>query len=148
MTDSPDPAPPSSGGDRLDFTPVPTRARHDGWTPDRQRAFIAALAQVGVVAAAARHVGLSTKSAYALRDRPGAAGFAAAWTFAQGEGLARARDTAIEHAMYGVAVPVFYGGRQVGERRRYDHRLVLAALRIAMRERGRPADPDTGEPGR
>lgn len=26
-----------------DFTPVPRKYRHDGWTPERQRAFIGAL---------------------------------------------------------------------------------------------------------
>ncbi|MGZ8337478.1 MAG: hypothetical protein ACXWU1_12525, partial [Allosphingosinicella sp.] len=27
------------------FDPVPTRVRRDGWTPERQRAFLAALAE-------------------------------------------------------------------------------------------------------
>ena len=31
------------------FTPVPLRARHDGWTPETQTAFIEALAESGCV---------------------------------------------------------------------------------------------------
>lgn len=62
-----------------DFTPVPCRARRDGWTADRQRAFIAALACTGCVGKAAREAGMSRESAYRLRRRRGAEGFAAAW---------------------------------------------------------------------
>ena len=50
--------------DHLDFTPVPReRARRDGWTETRQRAFIAALDQLGSVAHAARVVGMTKRSA-------------------------------------------------------------------------------------
>jgi len=31
------------------FTPVPVRARHDGWTVEKQYAFIEALAETGIV---------------------------------------------------------------------------------------------------
>jgi hypothetical protein len=31
------------------FTPVPRKYRHDGWTAERQRAFIAGLAETGSV---------------------------------------------------------------------------------------------------
>ena len=40
--------------DPYDFTPVATASRSDGWTADRQRRFIAALAEHGGVAVAAR----------------------------------------------------------------------------------------------
>lgn len=122
--------------DPLAFAPVAsTTNRHDGWTPDRQRGFIAALVEIGVVSAAAKSVGLSAKSAYALRRRAGPdSGFARAWDFALGEGQSRALDTAIDRATTGMAVPVFYRGRQVGEWRRHDNRLLFAALRaIAAR---------------
>jgi hypothetical protein len=33
----------------IPFTPVPVRARHDGWTAERQIAFIEALAATGAV---------------------------------------------------------------------------------------------------
>lgn len=113
----------------IDFTPAPHAGRHDGWTPDRQRGFVEALARISVVAAAAKAVGKSAKSAYALRKRPGAEGFAAAWDLALGIGGDRARDLAVERATEGVVQPIFYRGRQVGERRVYDNRLLIAALR-------------------
>jgi hypothetical protein len=108
------------------FTPVPTAARHDGWTVDRQRGFILHLAEGGVVAAAAKACGMSAKSAYALRKRADAASFAAAWDAALEEGRMRAFDHAIEIARHGEVVPVFYRGRQVGTRRRANNRLAFA----------------------
>ena len=123
--------------DPLAFTPVPTSARHDGWTPDRQRAFIEQLTRCGVVSASAKAVGMSAKSAYALRKRPGAEGFAAAWDRAADEGTCRACDTAIDRALNGTARPIFYRGRQVGERRIYSDALLIAALRN-LTSRGTP----------
>lgn len=124
-----EPAAPAPDDDPLIFDPVPGRARHDGWTPDRQRAFIDALGQCGLVGAAAREVGMTAKSAYRLRDRPGADGFRTAWDAALDQGRTMACSTAIERAMEGEIVPVFYRGVQVGERRRYDNRLLITALR-------------------
>jgi len=63
----------------LDFTPVRLRARVEGWTPERQRAYVAALARWGRGRLAAQHVGLSEQSAARLHRRPGAASFTAAW---------------------------------------------------------------------
>lgn len=61
------------------FYPVPTRARRDGWTVQRQTDFLGFLAETGSVMAAAEMVGVSRNSAYRLRARPGAESFAAAW---------------------------------------------------------------------
>ena len=76
MSDSPgnppQPDPPA-------FDPVPVRARRDGWTPERQRAFIAHLHRRRCVDAAARSVGMSRESAYRLRRRTGAASFVSVW---------------------------------------------------------------------
>ena len=66
------------------FTPVPVRARRDGWTPARQAAFIAALRGCRCVVKAARGVGLSAESAYRLARRPGAESFRRAWNDALG----------------------------------------------------------------
>lgn len=63
----------------LRFEPVPGQARHDAWTGELQAAFVVQLARGMSPAAAARAVGKSRQSAYALRKRPGGAGFAAAW---------------------------------------------------------------------
>lgn len=61
------------------FHPVPLRTRRDGWTVARQCEFLAQLYVTGSVAAAARSVGMSRNSAYRLRARDGAEGFASAW---------------------------------------------------------------------
>lgn len=123
--------------DLLDFTPVPGPAsgviRHDGWTPARQRDFIAALARIGVVSAAAKSVGMSRKSAYALRKRADAESFSAAWAAALDQGQTAALSTAIDRALTGVATPIFYRGRQIGERRAYNDGLIIAALRATAR---------------
>ena len=63
----------------LGFTPVPLKSRHDGWSPDLQMRFIVALARGAAVGEAARSVGKNRQTAYALRKRPGAESFAAAW---------------------------------------------------------------------
>lgn len=117
MSDSPHP-----------FTPVPARARRDGLTPARQAAFVAALAETCCVTAAARAVGMSWQSAYRLRDRAGAASFAAAWNAA----LARPAhpDGVFDRALAGTARPITYAGRKIGEQRRHDDRLAMYLLRV------------------
>ncbi|WP_324742700.1 hypothetical protein U8326_04905 [Tsuneonella sp. CC-YZS046] len=61
------------------FTPVPLRARRDGWTPERQARFLGWLAQTGCVAKAAAKLGMARETAYRLRRREGAGSFAHAW---------------------------------------------------------------------
>ena len=76
------PVPP---GELPDFEPVPRRnPRHDGWTPERQRAFVESLADCGCAAIAARMVNMSRESVYQLRRAPGAASFRRAMDAAQG----------------------------------------------------------------
>ncbi len=111
------------------FTPVPVRPRHDGWTPERQALFLETLADTGCVSDAAARVGLSVESAYRLRRRRDAASFAAAWEGALAHGTRRLVDLAFERAIAGVAVPVFYKGEVVGERRTYSDKLLMFALR-------------------
>ena len=120
MTDSDDP---------LAFTPVPTAStRHDGWTPERQRRFIEALAAMGVVAAAARAVGKSATAAYKLRERPQAKDFASAWDIAIAMAHDRAFEQAMDRATNGIITPRYYRGQQVGTVRRFDYRLALKVL--------------------
>jgi hypothetical protein len=68
------PAPPV-----IAFTPVPLRVRADGWPPDLQLRFIVALSTGLTPGEAALSVGKNRQNAYALRKRPGAESFAAAW---------------------------------------------------------------------
>jgi hypothetical protein len=53
--------------DQFVWIPVLRKRRHDGWTPEKQREFVEALADSGSVVGAARAVGLSEQNAYALR---------------------------------------------------------------------------------
>lgn len=127
--------------EELAFTPIPVKARHDGWTPDRQRGFIQRLAIGGCVAVAAKGVGKSRESAYRLRERAGAEGFAAAWDKAIGWGRERTTDLGLERALIGEVRSVFYRGRKVGERVQYDNRLMIAVLNNFRRD----AEPDGEE---
>lgn len=130
MRDSSIPNPPEAEDDgALAFTPVPfDRVRPDGWTERRQRDFITALAAMGSVLHAARAVGMTKRSAYQLRGRPGAESFAAAWDVALAIGYADFFELALERARHGVTTPRFYKGKQVGTRHRIDWRLAIAAL--------------------
>lgn len=129
MTDSPSTEPA--------FTPVPGRARRDGWTPERQQQFLAALARAGTVTAAARAVGMTARSAYTLRRRAGEdSGFARAWDAALERGCDDALAIVTGRAIEGELVPIIRRGRLVGEYRRYDTRAAIAVLRAYAARRG------------
>lgn len=114
--------------EELAFTPVPVRARRDGWTPARQHGFILRLALSGCVIRAAAGVGMTKVGAYQLRDRTGAESFTAAWDRALGWGRKRATDLGLERVLYGEEIPVMYRGRRVDTRLRFDNRLLIAVL--------------------
>lgn len=111
------------------FTPVPRRYRHDGWTPERQRAFIEALADTGCVDRAARMVNMAQTNCYALRRAPGAEEFRRAWEAALDFGLLRLKDIAFERAIEGQLVPVFVAGKLMGFRRKRNDALLMFCLR-------------------
>lgn len=113
----------------LAFVPAGVRYRYDGWTPDKQVGFIERLAEGGCVDEAARAVGMSRNSAYALRRRDDAQAFRLAWEAAQDLAIGRLDDAVLSRAINGVAVPIFYQGEQVGERRYYNDRLAMFLLR-------------------
>jgi hypothetical protein len=124
------------------FRPVVMqRVRHDGWTQARQELFLIQLERLGIVSAAARAVGMSPKSAYALLNRSEEEqsnddpipSFAAAWHAAIAIGHGNAVSLAIERAVEGEIRPVFYRGRQVGERRIFDNRLLARAVQLYAR---------------
>lgn len=85
--------------DLLDFEPVPRRAHANGWTPEHQRAFIAALAITGSPRQAARHVGRAAFGAEQLRTAKGGRSFAVAWEAALE--VARDRELAYLHGNLG-----------------------------------------------
>ncbi len=125
------------------FHPVPVAPRADGWTPARQAAFIGLLAQTRSVAAAARCLGMRRESAYRLRRRPGAAGFAAAWDAALGKpyrpidtGSAKATGLAAHARLEsGLAQIVMHAGRYVATVWKADDKALLQHL--AQLDRGR-----------
>lgn len=99
-----------------DFDPVPIRARRDGWTVERQCAFMAALHATRSVSKAARAVGMSRETAYRLRERPGAESFAAAWdaAFALPSHVPTSADLLWHRAFYGTVRPIIRGGKEIG----------------------------------
>lgn len=126
----------AKGGELPDFTPVPRQyERCDGWTEDRQRRFISALADTGSVAAAGKAVNMSTVGAYHLRRQPGAESFRAAWQAAIDLGVQRIEDVAMDRALNGVDVPVYSYGKLVGTRTTYNDRLLMFMLRNRAPER-------------
>ena len=113
----------------IPFTPVPRlRNRRNGWTEDRQRRFIAALARCGSVAGAARAVGLTARSAYRLLDADGADDFARAWDRAIDEGFARLRMRSLERSLNGDWVPIYRQGKLWRVEHRHCDRLAIALL--------------------
>jgi len=75
------------------FYPFPTRTRRDGWTVWRQADFFGMLAETGSVIGACAAVGISRKSAYQLRARPGVMASATIGTIRAGR---RAGDAAAD----------------------------------------------------
>lgn len=123
MDEAPSPSP------LFAFDVVPLRNRHDGWTEERQRAFIAALAESGCVTEACQAVGMSSQSAYRLRRDFEARGFRHAWEAALDYAVRRLSDAAFSRAIHGVPVPHYYQGEVVGEHRRFDEKLTMFLLR-------------------
>jgi hypothetical protein len=125
------------------WVPVRRRPRKDGWTPQRQKDFIAALAETGCVEHAAMKVQMSEASCYRLRRSPGAEGFSAAWDVALQHAARRLLDVAFDRAFRGTTEPVFdRDGFRVGTRFRQNDRLLMFLLRAYMPERFRHAHRD------
>jgi len=102
------------------------RVRHDGWTPQRQRAFLRALSETGSVRDACTRAQISTTSAYRMRDR--SAAFDRAWRRALAKVAPTIEQAAYERAVLGWEEPVWHGGKVVGYRRRYSDGLLRLLL--------------------
>ncbi|MEP6344717.1 MAG: hypothetical protein ABJ082_02760 [Parasphingorhabdus sp.] len=129
------------------FTPVPLRARVDGWSPVRQAEFIGLLAQTRCVKKAAALVGMSRDSAYRLRRKPGAEEFVAAWDMIMGVPVGQRRkvtlETLFQRIQQGSYRPVLRGGRYVGTVRKADNSALLTLL--GRLDRMLPPEEDGGE---
>lgn len=135
----------------LSFAPVPHKQpRRNSIGPDKQRAFIAALADCGIVTEAARNVGKNLEALYKLRQRPGAEEFRKAWDLALDRGVARLESCALARAIEGEERPVVSRGELLGWDRKHDNALVQFFLRQRRPDRygstGRFEDLRPGHP--
>ncbi|MGB3470251.1 MAG: hypothetical protein WBA51_05465 [Erythrobacter sp.] len=105
-----------------------TATRRDGWTAERQTAFLRMLAATQSVAQAAKSVGMSRQSAYKLRARLDDAPFGAGWRMAMKGGRGALLEAALDRAINGIEVPHYWQGELVGTSRRYDERLTALLL--------------------
>ncbi|MDQ3143387.1 MAG: hypothetical protein M3Q57_00720, partial [Pseudomonadota bacterium] len=119
--DSDPPADSAGSANRLAATPFDgvelpeTRNRLAGWSADRQRLFLAALAETGSVHSAAAAARLAARSAYRLRTRSPA--FAAAWDTALQLSVGRLSAIVFDRAINGRVEQMYQDGLLVGERR-------------------------------
>ena len=114
--------------------------RYDGWTPDRQRTFLEAIAEGHTVFTACVKVGMAVSSAYALRRRAAGAGFALGWRAANLIARDKVADTLLARAIDGQVETLTRQNGDTVTRHRFDNRLastMLARLdRFADREAG------------
>lgn len=110
------------------FRPAARRARHDGWTPERQRHFIEVLAETGCVTQAAEEVGMSRRSAYALRKTAAAHAFRFAWDIALDHANQVMADNATSRAVNGTTVTKLFQGEIVHQEVRFDETFVMRML--------------------
>jgi hypothetical protein len=99
------------------FDPATTRKQNAGWTAERQRAFIVRLALTGSVGEACAIAGVASSSAYRLRNKAGAEGFARAWDAALSLAATRLSAIAFDRAINGRAERFYKDGELVMERR-------------------------------
>jgi hypothetical protein len=123
-------SPPAVGpsDDLLAFEPVPLRFREDGLTPEKQRAYVEALADTGVAREAAARIGLSEQAINRVRRRADARSFDTACEAAHLFGARRLRSIAYERAVQGTLKGHHYHGELVSEERVYDNRLLIYLL--------------------
>jgi hypothetical protein len=113
------------------------RCRRDGWTPDRQRAFLEAIAEGHTVDAAARLVGMTKQSAYVLRRRAAGSSFALGWAAASLLARETIADALIVRALDGQVETWTRADGSTVSRHRYDNALasrMLARLDRAVEE--------------
>lgn len=112
-----DPLTPDGAETVADYTPVTLAPRRNGWTADRQRAFLCALAETGSVSVACKAAGITARSAYRLRADPRGAPFAAAWNRAIYVATHALVAAAFERATKGSYREYWKNGELVGETR-------------------------------
>jgi hypothetical protein len=103
-----------------------SRKRHAGWSVERQRLFLANLAETGSVHLASAAARLAARSAYRMRARSPA--FAAAWDTAEQLAVGRLSALAFDRAIHGRTEQVWHSGELVAEKRVPSDRLLMWLL--------------------
>uniref|UniRef100_UPI000833C0CD hypothetical protein n=1 Tax=Sphingomonas sp. CCH9-E2 TaxID=1768776 RepID=UPI000833C0CD len=107
---------------------VPDAQRYDGWTPEKQKRFLTALARGHNVTKACAIVGMSRSTAYALRDSARGAAFALGWKAAQLRARDSLADELMDRAFNGVRESVTGDDGRITTRHRYDNQLAWKML--------------------
>ena len=84
-----------------DYAIRPLTPRRNGWTPERQAAFLTALAETANVTAAARRVRMTPQSAHWLRRQPAAQAFRDGWAAALAETVEQVSACALDRIIEG-----------------------------------------------
>ena len=103
-----------------------SRKRLAGWSAERQKLFLTALAETGQVHLAAAEARLSVRSAQALRVRSPA--FDKGWRVAEQMAVGRLSPLAFDRAINGRIEQVYHCGDLVGERRVPSDKLLMWLL--------------------
>ncbi len=109
--------------------PPPRRHRRDGFSAERQEAFLEAVRGGASGREAAHRIGISPTTAYNLYNSADGAAFRAAWDEAAKVTDIVLEDTAFDRAVNGQEEIVFYQGQRVGKRWKYDNNLLMRLLR-------------------
>ena len=113
--------------DALGYVPALIQKRN-GWTADRQRTFLTVLAETGSISQACGSAGVSSRSAYRLRQRPDAAAFARAWDDALKLASLRLMTLAFERATRGSVSETWKDGDCVRQTRTPSDRMLIYLL--------------------
>jgi hypothetical protein len=113
--------------------PLPSAARHDGFTPKRRRKFLRTLAKTGCVRDACRRAEISDSAAYKARRRD--AEFSALWDTALSKAGSDLEILAWQRAVEGVEEDVIAYGKVIGTRRKRDANLFRMLLQASNPDR-------------
>ena len=108
---------------------VRLRQRHDGWTEERQRRFLQALAMTGCVRDACRVAGMSNVAGYRLRKI--SPEFREAWDRALDHAKVGLKAVAYARAVEGVEEPIIQGGKVVATKRKYSDSLLRMLMQAS-----------------
>lgn len=141
---SPEPDAPAIAAEPFDGVALTdSRKRLAGWSAERQRIFLAALAETGSVHLASAAARLTARSAHRLRAR--SQQFAAAWATAEQLAAGRLAALAFDRAIHGRIEQTWRAGDLVSERRLPSDTLLMWLLaRLDPRRFAAPGEQRDG----